>query len=355
MTRIDKAASARKGEELETTALAAFIRNALPDLKGTLMLKQFPGGHSNLTYLLTIGDDELILRRPPVGRKAKTAHDMNREYRVLSALHPVFPYCPKPLLYTGDESIIGAPFYLMERIRGMVLRRELPAGVAFTPGEARGLCEQMVDIHTALHAIDYKSAGLDEFGKPEGYIRRQVEGWIERYRQAHTADAPDYEGVMTWIHGNVPPDPGRGAIIHNDFKLDNMVVRADKPSEIIGVLDWEMATIGDPVMDIGNSLAYRVEPDDPDEFKLLRFMPPTIEYALTRRELVELYRARTGLSFDDINFFYCFGLFRLAVIAQQIYYRYYHRQTSDERFQMMILAVRILEKAALKTIERGFH
>lgn len=353
--RIDTAVTARKGEELNTTALAAFIRNSLPGLTGNLTLKQFPGGHSNLTYLLTIGDTELILRRPPIGRKAKTAHDMKREYRVLTALHPVFPYCPKPLLYGDDESLIGCPFYLMERIRGMVLRRELPSGVTFTPEEARGLCEHMVDVHAALHAIDYRSVGLDDFGKPEGYVRRQVDGWSERYRQARTADAPDFEEIMTWIHDNSPPDSGRAAIIHNDYKLDNMIVRAETPSEIIGVLDWEMATIGDPVMDIGNSLAYRVEPDDPDEFKLLRFMPPAIEYALTRREQVDLYREKTGFSFDDINFFYCFGLFRLAVIAQQIYYRYYHGQTTDERFKMMILAVGILEKAALTTIRRGFR
>ncbi len=354
MSKTDQAVSARKGEELNIGTIESFLKDSLPNLKGDVTLKQFPGGHSNLTYLVRIGKEELILRRPPIGRKAKTAHDMKREYTILDALHEVFPWCPSPVLYTEDDSILGSPFYLMKRIKGMVIRKELPDGVTFSPDQARALNENMVDVHVRLHSIDYKKVGLETFGKPDGYIKRQVEGWSERYRQARTPDAPDCENIMAWIHANMPPDPDRAAIIHNDFKLDNMVVDANDPTRIIGVLDWEMATIGDPGMDIGSLLAYHVQKNDPPDLQMLRFMPESIEFAMTRKEQIDLYAEKTGLSFDDINFYYCFGLFRLAVIAQQIYYRYYHGQTSDERFQMMIVGVQILERAALRTIESGF-
>ncbi|MBN2282818.1 MAG: phosphotransferase family protein [Deltaproteobacteria bacterium] len=354
MNTTDEAVSARKGEELDIGELKTFLKDSLPSMKGDVSLKQFPGGHSNLTYLVRIGEEELILRRPPIGRKAKTAHDMNREYRILNALRDVFPWCPTPLVYSDDESIMGCPFYLMERIKGMVIRKKLPDGVTFSPDQARALNENMIDVHVRLHSVDYKKIGLGNFGKPDGYVKRQVEGWSERYRQARTPDAPDCEDIMTWIHENMPSDSGRAAIIHNDFKLDNMVVDVDDPTRIVGVLDWEMSTIGDPIMDIGNILAYQVEETDPPDLKMMRFMPEPIEFALTRKERVDLYEKKSGLSFHDINFYYCFGLFRLAVIAQQIYYRYYHGQTSDKRFEMMVVGVQILERAAKRTIEQGF-
>jgi len=355
MNKTDQAISTRKGEELNTGKIEAFLKDSLPYQKGKISLKQFPGGHSNLTYLVRIGKEELILRRPPIGRKAKSAHDMKREYTILGALHEVFPWCPTPVVYTEDESILGCPFYLMERIKGIVIRKDLPEGITFSPDQARALNENMVDVHVALHSIDYKKVGLENFGKPEGYIKRQVEGWSERYCQARTPDAPDCEDIMAWIHENMPPDPGRAAIIHNDFKLDNMVVDANDPTKIIGVLDWEMATIGDPIMDVGNILAYHVEKNDPPDLQMMRFMPEPIEFAMNRKEQIDLYAKKSGQSFDDINFYYCFGLFRLAVIAQQIYYRYYHGQTSDQRFQMMIVGVQILERAAKRTIDQGFR
>jgi len=347
--------STRKGEELDLRRLGTFLHDALPTLKGDLSVRQFPGGHSNLTYLVRIGKEEMILRRPPLGRKAKSAHDMNREYTVLRSLHEAFPWCPKPLLYVDDASVLGSPFFLMARIDGIVIRKELPAGIAFTPEQALALNENMVDVQVKLHAVDYKSIGLGNFGRPEGYVRRQVEGWSERYRQARTPDAPDCEGIMVWLRDRLPRDSGRASVIHNDFKLDNMVVDANDPTRIVGILDWEMATIGDPIMDFGNILAYRVQEDDPPDLKLMRFMPEPLEFALTRKAQIELYERKSGLSCDDINFYYAFGLFRLAVIAQQIYYRYYHRQTSDKRFEMMIVAVQILERAAGRTIEQGFR
>jgi aminoglycoside phosphotransferase (APT) family kinase protein len=295
----------------------------------------------------------LILRRPPFGRKAKGAHDMGREYRLLQALRPVFPYCPETFAYTEDESIIGSPFYVMERVRGLIIGKELPPTLVMTAEEARSLCEAMVDVHCALHAVDYRAVGLEGFGRPEGYAKRQVNGWIERYHQARTPDAPACEEVMQWLAERAPAETGRAAVIHNDFKLDNVVLDDTDPARIIAVLDWEMATLGDPLMDIGNILAYRVEPGDPEEMDIIRFMPREIESAVSRAALAARYAERSGLPFDDILYYYCFGLFRLAAIDQQIYYRYYHGQTQDERFAAMITKVRVLERAALRTIREG--
>jgi aminoglycoside phosphotransferase (APT) family kinase protein len=350
MEMMDEAGAVRQGEELDATRIEAFLQDVVIDLPNGLILRQFPGGNSNLTYLLRFGDRDLILRRPPFGRKAKGSHDMHREYRVLSALHPLFPYCPRPLAYSEDESIIGCPFFVMERVPGLVIRRELPPGLTFTPAQGRKLCENLAEIQAALHAIDYRAAGLEGFGRPEGYVKRQVEGWIERFRQARTPDAPDFEEVMGWMAGNMPADSGRASVIHNDFKLDNVVVDRKDPTRIVAVLDWEMATIGDPFMDFGNILAYRVERDDPPEMDFIRFMPPQIEFSLTRKELADIYADKSGYSLADMNYFYCFGLFRLAAIDQQIHYRYYHGQSSNERFAGMINKVRVLEKTALRVI-----
>lgn len=353
MEFVDQAVKVRDGEELVLKPVEEFLKDSIPGLEGELVVEQFPSGFSNLTYMIRIGERELVLRRPPFGRKAKTAHDMGREYRILSALHPVFSYCPAPLVYSEDESVMGYPFYVMERIKGIILRKDLPPGLTFSPSEARALCENLLDIQCDLHEIDYRAIGLEDFGKPEGYVRRQVEGWSERYRGAKTDDAPDYEKVMAWLHEKMPGEIEKASIIHNDYKLDNVVLNPANPLEIIGVLDWEMATIGDPLMDLGSSLAYWVEEKDPENLKLVRLMPTNMPGALTRDELIERYSKRSGISVDTFDFYYCFGLFRLAVIAQQIYYRFYHGQTKDARFQMLIFAVQILEETALKVMERS--
>jgi aminoglycoside phosphotransferase (APT) family kinase protein len=316
-------------------------------------VEQFPSGYSNLTYLVRIGNRELVLRRPPFGRKAKTAHDMGREYRILKALNPVFPYCPKPLAYTEDESILGCPFYVMERIQGIILRKKLPEGLEFTPDQMRSLCENLLDVHQKLHSIDYKAVGLEGFGKPEGYVKRQVEGWSERYRAARTPDAPDFEKVMQWLHDKMPSDFPRPSVIHNDFKLDNVVLDPDNPLKIVGVLDWEMATVGDPLMDLGCSLGYWVQRDDPPEFQAAGTLPTNLPGALTRDEVVKRYEEKTGIRINNFDFYLCFGFFRLAVIVQQIYYRFYHGQTKDERFKLLIMVAHILEAQAKKTMEES--
>jgi aminoglycoside phosphotransferase (APT) family kinase protein len=317
------------------------------------MIEQFPSGYSNLTYLVKVGGSELVLRRPPFGRKARTAHDMGREYRILKALHPVFPHCPKPLAFMEDESIMGCAFYVMERIRGIILRKNLPDELEFPPAQMRSLCENLLDVHCKLHSLDYKAIGLGGFGKPEGYVKRQVEGWSERYRTAHTPDAPPFEKVMQWLHDKMPPDFSKPAIIHNDYKLDNVVLAPQNPLKIIGVLDWEMATIGDPLMDLGSSLGYWVQSDDSPHFQAARTLPTNLPGALTRDELVKRYAEKAGITIDNFDFYLCFGLFRLAVIVQQIYYRFYHGQTKDERFRSLIVVAHTLEEEANKTIEQS--
>jgi aminoglycoside phosphotransferase (APT) family kinase protein len=351
MNYIDKTKPIREGEDFETAKVEAFLKAAIPGLEGALTVEQFPGGHSNLTYLLKIGGRELVLRRPPFGRKVKTAHDMGREYRIQKSLKPVFPYCPEPLAYAEDESIIGCPFYVMERIRGIILRRDLPKGLSFSPQETRALCEKLMDVYAALHHVDYKKAGLEGYGKPEGYVRRQVEGWSERYRNARTDDAPDFEPIMAWLHAKMPGESAIVSVIHNDYRFDNVVLDPMNPLEIIGVLDWEMATIGDPLMDLGGALAYWVDRADPPNMQAIRIAPTHLEGMMTRRELVSAYARRMGMTIENIDFYYCFGLFRLAVIAQQIYYRFYHGQTKDERFKLMIFAVHVLHEAAKNVIE----
>ncbi|RTZ97179.1 MAG: phosphotransferase family protein [Deltaproteobacteria bacterium] len=349
----DQPAAVRRGEIFEAKKVELFLKDSIGELDGALSVAQFPSGFSNLTYMIRVGDRKMVLRRPPFGKKARSAHDMKREYRILNALHPVFPYVPKPLVYTDDSAIIGCPFYVMERKKGIILRKDLPEGLTLAPDEARRLCENLIDIQLELHAIDYRKVGLEDFGRPDGYVRRQVEGWSRRYKASRTDDAPDFERIVTWIHDKIPPDSVRATIIHNDYKLDNVVLDPDNPLNIIGILDWEMATIGDPLMDLGNSLAYWVQKDDPDDLQSIRLMPTSIPGALTRKELLARYCQKAGVSADNFDFYYCFGLFRLAVIAQQIYYRYYHGQTRDSRFKTLIIAVHNLGKAADRIIEHS--
>jgi aminoglycoside phosphotransferase (APT) family kinase protein len=353
MDFIDKTKPIREGEDFEVAKVEAFLKDTIPGLQGTLVVTQFPGGHSNLTYLLKMGDREMVFRRPPFGRKVKTAHDMGREYRIQKALKPLFPYCPEPLACTEDESIIGCPFYVMERIKGIILRKDLPKGLSFTPEKAKILCENLIDVYVALHHVDYKKAGLESYGKPEGYVKRQVEGWSGRYRSARTEDAPDFEPVMAWLHDKIPGDSLQASVIHNDYRFDNVVLDPLNPLKIIGVLDWEMATIGDPLMDLGGALAYWIDRDDPPNMQAIRMVPTQLDGMMTRRELVDCYAEKMGISIEHIDFYYCFGLFRLAAIAQQIYYRFYHGQTKDERFKLMIFAVHVLEEAAKSVIGKS--
>ena len=351
MGATDKAGTIRTGEEIDPAAVKKFLQNNIPGLTGDIAITQFPSGFSNLTYMIDMDGRQMVLRRPPIGAKVKAGHDMGREYKVLKALYPVFAYCPEPLAYTEDTSIIGAPFFIMEKLSGIILRKDIPRELAFSKIQAKHLCVNLIDLLADIHGIDVKKAGLDFIGKPDGYVKRQVEGWIKRYEKAKTEDAPDCEIIMAWLKDKMPLDTEHPTIVHNDYKLDNVVLDPDQPEKIIGVLDWEMTTYGDPLMDLGNSLAYWVEKNDPDDIQMIRTMPTNMPGALTRQDILDYYEEQTGRSTQQFDFYYCFGLFRLAVIAQQIYYRYYHNITDNKRFAMLIFVVIALEKTALKIIE----
>ena len=351
---VDRARAVRPGEELDAAWLEKYLAEKVPGLTGPLEVEQFPGGHSNLTYLLRMGERELVLRRPPFGAKAiKAGHDMGREYRILSALLPVYPKVPRPLVYCGEgESPMGAPFYVMERVRGVILRAKPPKGLELTPERMRRLSESFVDNLVELHAVDWRAAGLGEIGKPEGYVGRQVAGWTERYGKARTDEIPEMEQVAEWLAGNLPAETAP-TLIHNDYKYDNLVLDPEELPRIRGVLDWEMATIGDPLSDLGMALAYWVEAEDPEELKALPLGLTMLPGNLTREELVARYAEKSGRDTRGILFHYVLSLFKVAVIAQQIYARYKAGLTKDERFAMMIFGVQMLSRAAVRALESG--
>jgi aminoglycoside phosphotransferase (APT) family kinase protein len=343
---IDSTRPVRPGEEIDAAALAVWLKGRLPGIEGPIAVEQFPGGHSNLTYLLRFGDRELVLRRPPFGSRVKTAHDMGREYHVLSRLYAAYPKAPRALLHCDDPEVIGAPFYVMERVRGIILRKPAaPSGIDLTPAQMRAISEAAVDGLADLHAVDWRAAGLEDLGHPEGYVARQVEGWSGRWQKARTDDVPDLDRAAAWLAANLPAESGV-ALIHNDYKYDNIVLHPQDLDRIVAVLDWEMATLGDPLMDLGTSLGYWMDPDDAPELRLLPAGPTTLPGNLSRAEVVERYAARSGRDVSGILFYYVFGLFKIAVIAQQIYYRYKQGLTHDERFATLIGAVRILGRTA---------
>jgi aminoglycoside phosphotransferase (APT) family kinase protein len=349
---IDQPKPVRPGEEPDTGRLEAYLSKHVPDLDVPIAVEQFPSGHSNLTYLLRAGDRELVLRRPPFGAKIRTAHDMGREYRILSHLVDVYPRIPRPLLYCADESVLGAPFYVMERLTGIILRASAPAGLELPPALMRRLSENFVDNLVEIHRLDYEAAGLGGLGHPVGYVRRQIEGWTRRYHDARTDDIPDIERVAAWLAEHMPPEVG-ASLIHNDYKYDNLVLDPEELSHIVGVLDWEMATIGDPLMDLGTTLGYWVDPDDPVELRSLAFSLTTLPGNLNRRDLAQRYAQQSGLDLSNILFYYVYALFKIAVIVQQIYARYKAGLTTDERFAMMGYVVQMLGKAAVLAIEKG--
>lgn len=346
----DHPTAVRSGEELDLAQLEPFLRSSFPSNVGPLVVGQFPSGHSNLTYLLRFGEREMVLRRPPYGSNVKTAHDMGREYRVLSKLHSAYPLAPKVLLYCDDDSILGAPFYLMERLRGIIVRRDPPAGLPFSAETARRLGESFVDNLSRLHGLEYVAVGLDVLGKPQGYLARQVSGWIDRYYGSQTHDLPEIARIAAWLKGHMPAT-SEAALIHNDYKYDNVVLDPGDPTRIIGVLDWEMSTIGDPLTDLGTTLAYWVDPQDPDELQKIRWGPSTYAGSLTRAQLVERYARATGRDVSTMPFYLAFARFKIAVIVQQIYCRYHQGLTKDVRFASMPEVVKTLLRASVRSIE----
>ena len=341
---MERTAPVRAGEELPAEQLGTFLRSKLPNLDGPLTVEQFPHGHSNLTYLLRFGETELVLRRPPFGNQVQTAHDMSREFRVLSKLSPVYAPAPRPYLFCDDESVIGAPFYVMERRRGLILRKSLPGKSSMSSEAMRAVSCALIDNLAKLHTIDYQAAGFD-LGKPAGYVERQVQGWSQRYSNARTDDVPTMERVINWLASNTPRESG-AAVIHNDYKFDNLVLDPTDMTRIVAVLDWEMATLGDPLMDLGTTLGYWIEASDPEPLRIAAMGPTMLPGCLTRQDLVARYEQAIGREVPNVKFYYCFGLFKIAVIVQQIYARFVRGHTRDPRFATLNQLVVVLNQQA---------
>lgn len=347
---LDHSGMVRAGEELDGARLEPYLRSHFPQERGAFTVRQFPSGHSNLTYSVTLGELEMVLRRPPFGSKVKTAHDMGREFHVLSKLHPAYP-APRPLLYCADDSVLGTPFYLMERVRGVILRRKLPQGFELSPETARRLSESFIDNLARLHSLDYTELGLADLGKPQGYLERQVKGWIERYHGSKTEELQEIEEISTWLREHMPAQGG-ATLVHNDYKYDNMVLDSEDITRIKALLDWEMCTLGDPLTDLGTALAYWVNADDPPEVQMVRWGPTSIPGSLTRLELAQRYADKTGRDISNIVYYYVFALFKVAVIIQQIYYRYHNGLTHDERFATLGEVAKMLLRVGLRAVKR---
>jgi aminoglycoside phosphotransferase (APT) family kinase protein/NAD(P)-dependent dehydrogenase (short-subunit alcohol dehydrogenase family) len=334
-------------EHFDTDTLSKVLSQIDPDFAKPLEVTQFTGGASNLTARVRVGDKTLVIRRAPPGKKAATAHDMVRESRVLKAVRPHFPMVPEVFYTEEDADVLGTCFFVMEDLKGHVPGAKFP--VRLNPEQARTLCENLVDLQADLHSVALEATGLSNLGKPEGYIERQIRGWSQRYRDARTDDVPKAERVMDWLESNMPEEVD-ACLIHNDFKFDNIVLNPEDPTQIVGVLDWEMATIGDPLMDLGASLAYWVQRDDSAAMKMIKTQPTTVPGMLTREEVVERYLKRTGRQVEDFTYYYVYGLFRLAGIAQQIYQRFTLGQTSNPRFAGFGQAVNVLIQQTQRTI-----
>jgi aminoglycoside phosphotransferase (APT) family kinase protein len=327
---VDETIDVRTEERFDETKLARYLCEKLEGAESSLAVRQFGGGAANLTYLLRYGAREYVLRRPPLGPVAPSSHDMAREYRVLSVLHRAFPPAPRAFLLCEDPGVIGAPFFVMERRRGIVVRRRMPADFATSHDAARRMSLALVDALAALHAVDYAALGLETLGKPAGFLERQIEGWFGRWERARLEDVADMAWVHAWLRERRPL-AGSAALVHNDYKLDNVMLAGDDPGRLVAIFDWDMCTLGDPLSDLGSLLCYWSEPGDPPDFRGMSMMPTDPGFP-TRAALVERYAVRSGRDVRDIAFYHVLGLYRLAVIAAQIYVRYHRGQTRDQRF-----------------------
>lgn len=342
----------RPDETVDVQGLDAYCRPRLPAARGALTVEQFPGGHSNLTYLLHYDDAEYVLRRPPLGPVAPKAHDMGREFRVLSALWPVFPAAPRPYFHCEQASIIGAPFYVMERRRGLVIRREEPPAFAADPLHRRRASEALVDVMIDLHAVDWRRIGLGDLGRPDGFVARQVAGWAERWERARDREIGAITDVARWLAERVPT-PTDATLVHGDLKLDNVMLDPADPGRIVAVLDWEMCTTGDPLVDLGLLLCYWAERGDPYARQQSIIQLTSLPGYLTRGEIVERYAKRTGRDVSKVTYYEVFALYKVAVVVQQIYIRYRRGQTQDERFAAFGPRVEALAQAALDLAEQS--
>lgn len=349
---LDKANNVRPGEELDIPKIDEWLKTHVDGLEGTPGVTQYSGGASNWTYCLTYENKEIILRRAPAGTKAKGAHDMGREYRLQHALKPVYDYVPQMLGFCDDENVLGTDFYAMEKLTGIIPRKNLPRGLSLDRATTETLCKNVLDCMIGLHKVDYQAADLSHLGKGAGYTERQISGWSHRYQKAKTWNVPSGKFVMNWLENNMPSDE-KICITHNDFRFDNVVLDQNDPTKILGVLDWELATLGDPLMDLGNTLAYWVEAGDDFMAQQTRRQPTHLDGMLTRDEVVAYYCREMGIDIDDFTFYEVYGLFRLAGIVQQIYYRYHHKQTRNPAYKQFWLFVHYLLWRCKKAIKKS--
>lgn len=346
---IDKAKKVREKEQLPLDKVDTWIKATIPNVTGTPEITQYTGGASNWTYRIKYDSHDLILRRPPAGTKAASAHDMKREYEIQKALMPYYTV-PEMLAFCNDHGVMDCDFYIMRRIEGIIPRANLPKELNLNENQVRQLCLNVIDKLIELHQIDIEKTGLKNFGKGTGYCKRQIDGWSERYKKAKTWNVPSFKKVINWLKATIPTEE-RSCLIHNDFRFDNVILNPENPMEIIGVLDWEMATIGDPMMDLGNTLAYWVQSDDDFMAKSTRRQPTNAHGMLTRKEVIHYYCQKMGFEPNNFTFYEVYGLFRLAVIAQQIYYRYYHKQTSNKEFKKFWILIHYLNWRCKKLIK----
>lgn len=340
----------RQEEKICEERLLEFLQNHFSFSHEKFKIRQFGAGHSNLTYELKSENWEAVLRRPPHGPVAPKAHDMEREHAILQDLHFLYPLAPKPFLFSKDESIIGSPFYIMERKRGFVYDTSFPKGIEVDELLCKTISESMVDALVTLHEVDYRGTRLQEISQPKGFLERQVHGWIGRYVRAKTDDVVGIEELTTWLATNIPTSNNLSNI-HYDYKLNNAMFSFDEPSDMIGLFDWEMSTIGDPLADVGAALSYWIQADDPELLKLgLGNQSITVtDGFFTRKEFIERYAKKSGRDVSNIHYYITFACFKLAVICQQIYYRYKHGQTNDTRFANFHLFVATLIFHALES------
>ena len=339
----------RPDEQLDEDRLADYLRGRLPGADQPLAVRQFGGGKANLTYLLDYGSHQYVLRRPPKGPVPDKAHDMEREYAVLSRLHQAYPLAPEAFLYCPNNDVIGADFFVMERRQGVVVRTKLPEAFEDVPDAPQHMTQALIDALADLHAVDYAAIDLGDLGQPEGFIERQIEGWYQRWQQAKTADLEPMNGVYHWLLEN-QPETQATALVHNDFKLDNLMLAPDSPGTAVAVFDWDMCTLGDPLSDLGALLTYWVQPDDPAPLRQIAQMPLDERFP-ARSALVERYAARSGRDVDAIHFYHALGLYRLTVIVAQIYIRYKRGQTKDERFAQLNQMVPVTAEMAYRVAQ----
>ena len=350
MSSINPTIEVRADERLDKDRLLNFLDDHFDELEGPMEISQFPSGRSNLTYLLAFPSRHFVLRRPPHGTKAKSAHDMLREFTFMRALKPQFDTVPEVYLHCAETHIMGSEFFVMEAVPGELIHEAIPTTWNWNAEKTRAFCSSFWDRMIELHSLDLNSLELGGYARPSGYVERQVTGWNRRYANAQTPDAPDCGTIMDWLTASMPKEE-EAAVLHNDFRIDNVILDASNPMEVRAVLDWEMAAVGNPLMDLGNSLAYWTEQADGQAALQAASQPSACEGMFSRQEVIHYYGSKTGRDVSQFRFYYVSGLFRLAAIIQQIYYRYYHGQTTDTRFDGWVREVWRLSDRCQKIID----